>query len=58
MTSAISELSQSFIFHKVYHKPFENPMLHFMAILYIDEENNRPKEANDYSCMLLGLVYV
>lgn len=47
----------TFIFHKVYHKPFESPMLHFMAVLGIDEENNRLKEANDYSYMLAGLVY-
>jgi hypothetical protein len=32
-------------------------MLHFIAILGIDEENNRLKEANDYSYMLAGLVY-
>jgi hypothetical protein len=32
-------------------------MLHFMAILGIDEENNRLKEANDDSYMLTGLVY-
>lgn len=49
--------SMTFIFHKVYHKPFESPMLHFMAVLGIDEENNRLKEANDYSYMLAGLVY-
>lgn len=57
VTSAILDFSQSLIFHKVYHKPFESPMLHFMAILGIDEENNRLKEANDYSYMLAGLVY-
>jgi hypothetical protein len=54
---AILSFSMSFIFHKVYHKPFESPMLHFMAVLGIDEENNRLKEANDYSYMLAGLVY-
>jgi hypothetical protein len=32
-------------------------MLHFMTVLGIDEENNRLKEANDYSYMLAGLVY-
>jgi hypothetical protein len=32
-------------------------MLHFIAILSIDEENNRLKEANDYSYILTGLVY-
>jgi hypothetical protein len=53
----ILDFSRSFIFHKVYHKPFESPMLHFMAVLGIDEENNRLKEANDYSYMLAGLVY-
>jgi hypothetical protein len=57
VASAVLDFSQSFIFHKVYHKPFESPMLHFMAVLGIDEENNRLKEANDYSYMLAGLVY-
>lgn len=57
VTSAVLDFSRSFIFHKVYHKPFESPMLHFMAVLGIDEENNRLKEANDYSYMLAGLVY-
>jgi hypothetical protein len=32
-------------------------MLHFIAILGIDEENNRLKEVNDYSYMLASLVY-
>jgi hypothetical protein len=57
VTSAILDFSQSFIFHKVYHKLFESLMLHFIAILSIDEENNRLKEANDYSYMLASLVY-
>jgi hypothetical protein len=57
VASAVLDFSRSFIFHKVYHKPFESPMLHFMAVLGIDEENNRLKEANDYSYMLAGLVY-
>ncbi|KAK0926478.1 hypothetical protein LTR29_017851 [Friedmanniomyces endolithicus] len=54
---ALLDFSETFIFHKVYHKPFESPMLHFMAILGIDEENDRLRTANDYSYMLAGLMY-
>lgn len=57
VASAVLDFSRSFIFYKVYYKLFESPMLHFIAVLGIDEENNRLKEANDYSYMLAGLVY-
>ena len=32
-------------------------MLHFLAVLGIDGENDRLREANDYSYMLAGVVY-
>ncbi len=54
---SILDLSATFIFQKVYHQPFESPMLHFMAILGIDAENNRLRTGNDYSYMLAGLLY-
>jgi len=57
VTSAVLDFSQSFIFHKVYHKSFKSPMLYFIVVLGINKENNRLKEANDYSYMLAGLVY-
>jgi superfamily II DNA helicase RecQ len=54
---SLLDLSATFIFQKVYHQPFESPMLHFMAILGIDAENNRLRTGNDYSYMLAGLLY-
>jgi hypothetical protein len=57
ITSVVLDFSRSFIFHKVYYKPFESPMLYFIVVLGINEENNRLKEANDYSYMLTRLVY-
>ena len=55
--AALLELSGTFIFQKLYHQPFESPMLHFLAVLGIDGENGRLREANDYSYMLAGVVY-
>lgn len=54
---ALLEFSGTFIFQKVYSKPFDSPLLHFMAVLGIDEENDRLRTGNDYSYMLAGLVY-
>lgn len=54
---ALMEFSETFIFHKIYRHPFENPTIHFLAVLGIDEENKRLRTGNDYSYMLAGLVY-
>lgn len=56
VAGAILDLSATFIFQKVYHNPFESPMLHFMAILGIDADNNRLRTGNDYSYLLAGLL--
>jgi hypothetical protein len=36
---------------------FENPLLHFLAVLGIDEDTYRLREGNDFSYMLAGIVY-
>jgi hypothetical protein len=57
ITRSLLDLSATFIFQKVYHQPFESPMLHFMAILGIDADNSRLRTGNDYSYMLARLLY-
>jgi hypothetical protein len=36
---------------------FKSAILHFLAVLGIDEEINRLRQANDFSYMLVGVVY-
>ena len=36
---------------------FESPLLHFLAVLGIDEDTHRLREGNDFSYMLAGIVY-
>jgi hypothetical protein len=36
---------------------FKSPVLHFLAVLGIDEETRRLRQANDFSYMLAGVVY-
>ena len=36
---------------------FESPLLHFLAVLVIDEDTHRLREGNDFSYMLAGIVY-
>lgn len=36
---------------------FESPLLHFLAVLGIDEDTHRLQEGNDFSYMLAGIVY-
>jgi Lhr-like helicase len=48
---------ETFVFSKVYHEPFDCPTIHFLAVLGIDEENDRLRTGNDYSYRVAGLVY-
>jgi hypothetical protein len=48
---------ETFVFNKVYHEPFDCPAVHFLAVLGIDEENDRLRTGNDYSYRVAGLVY-
>lgn len=53
----VLEICHHFIFFKVGHDPFRSGLVHFMAVLGIDEENRRLKRASDYSYILAGVVY-
>jgi hypothetical protein len=48
---------ETFVFSKVYHEPFDCLTVHFLAVLGIDEENDRLRTGNDYSYRVAGLVY-
>jgi Helicase conserved C-terminal domain/Orsellinic acid/F9775 biosynthesis cluster protein D/DEAD/DEAH box helicase len=56
-TGKMAEVYRSFIFHKVGGKQFSSGLIHFLAVLGIDEDNNRLRHAVDYSYMLAGMVY-
>ena len=45
------------IFRTLDHDLFESPLIHFLAILGINEETNRLRNADNYSFMLAGVVY-
>jgi superfamily II DNA helicase RecQ len=51
------KLMESIIFQTLDHEPFESPLIHFLAILGIDEQTNRLRKADNYSFMLAGVVY-
>ncbi|THW78325.1 hypothetical protein D6D18_09660, partial [Aureobasidium pullulans] len=51
------KLIKSFIFVTVRGDVFSSGLLHFLAVLSIDEEMGRLREANDFSYMLAGVVY-
>jgi hypothetical protein len=36
---------------------FKNAILYFLAVLGIDEEINRLRQANDFLYMLAGVIY-
>ncbi|KAH7020667.1 hypothetical protein B0J12DRAFT_687630 [Macrophomina phaseolina] len=49
--------SASFIFQTVGDRPFDSGLVHFLAVLGIDQDMGRLQRAKDYSYMLAGLVY-
>lgn len=51
------KLMKSFIFQTLDHEPFKSPLIHFLAILGIDEQMNRLRNADNYSYTLAGVVY-
>ena len=53
----VIELLGSFIFQEAGDRPFSSGLVHFLAVLGIDEETNRLRVAEDYSYMLAGMVY-
>jgi len=46
-----------FILHTVGDRPFSSPLIHFLAVLGINEDTGRLRRAEDYSYMLAGVVY-
>ncbi|KAL1582106.1 hypothetical protein WHR41_09218 [Cladosporium halotolerans] len=54
---ALLNFYESLIFQGVRGHVFKSAILHFLAVLGIDEEINRLRQANDFSYMLAGVVY-
>ena len=48
---------QSFIFQKVGGQQFKSGLIHFLAVLGINEDNNRLRRASDFLYILAGVVY-
>jgi len=57
LTDQVLQLSASFIFQSVGKDPFDSGLVHFLAVLGIDEDLKRLQTANDFSFMLAGMVY-
>ncbi|KAF3029165.1 hypothetical protein E8E12_000446 [Didymella heteroderae] len=53
----VIELLGSFIFQEAGDHPFSSALVHFLAVLGIDEETTRLRVAEDYPYMLAGVVY-
>jgi superfamily II DNA helicase RecQ len=53
----LAAVLRSFIFHRVGGQQFQSGLIHFLAVLGIDEQNNRLRRATDYSYILAGVVY-
>jgi hypothetical protein len=51
------ELFRTFVFQVVGDEPFRSPLVHFLAVLAIDEQMGRLRNAENYSFMLAGIVY-
>lgn len=54
---ALRNFLQSLVCQTVRGDNFCSPVLHFLAVLGIDAEMGRLREANDFSFMLAGVVY-
>ncbi|EUC27744.1 hypothetical protein COCCADRAFT_70950, partial [Bipolaris zeicola 26-R-13] len=50
-------LSQALICQKVYHQPFDSPVIHFLATLGIYPETSRLRDAPEFSTLLSSLIY-
>jgi hypothetical protein len=51
------EFFRHVLFKHVRVDVLESPLLHFVAVLDIDEDTHRLREGNDFSYMLAGIVY-
>ena len=56
-TEALQDVFKTLIFHHVRGDVFQSALLHFLAVLGIDDETGRLRQANDFSYMLAGVVY-
>jgi superfamily II DNA helicase RecQ len=54
---ALLRFYELLIFQRVRGDTFKSAILHFLAVLSIDEETRRLRAANDFSYMLAGIVY-
>jgi hypothetical protein len=54
---ALLDFYESLIFQRVRRDVFKSVVLHFLAVLGIDEEISQLRQANDFSYMLAGVVY-
>jgi hypothetical protein len=54
---ALLDFYESLIFQGVRRDVFKSAILHFLAVLRIDEEINQLRQANDFSYMLAGVIY-
>jgi hypothetical protein len=54
---ALLDFYESLIFQRVRRDVFKSTVLHFLAVLGIDEEISQLRQANDFSYMLAGVVY-
>jgi hypothetical protein len=54
---ALLDFYESLIFQHVRGDTFKSTILHFLAVLGIDEETKRLRQANDFSYILAGIVY-
>ncbi|KEQ68260.1 hypothetical protein M436DRAFT_58711, partial [Aureobasidium namibiae CBS 147.97] len=54
----IVELYKVLLFRKVWNNRFDSAIIHFIAVIGIDETNARLRDGNDYLYMIAGLVYV
>jgi TctA family transporter len=54
---ALLDFYESLIFQRVHGDMFKSAVLHFLAVLGIDEEIGRLRQANDFLYMLAGVVY-
>lgn len=55
--AALLAFVKTVVFSKVSHEPFDCPTIHFLAVLGIDEKNDRLRTGNDYSYRMAGMVY-
>ena len=53
----ILEFFRHVLFQHIRVNVFESPLIHFLAVLGIDEDTCRLREGNDFSYILAGLVY-